>query len=166
MLHDVLAAIRDHAVPDNELRWRSRPLGYFGRWGISEVTVGALADGRWYMRHVEHVISGPLHAAFYASEAEVTAAARAVMAAAEPDLIVAGYRPPLRQVAATVRRQWVSLPAPQRRSVFVRSPCHCASRTARWAPHRGTGQSAAPVRRGRLRAGARPCRWSPGAPSV
>jgi hypothetical protein len=93
MLHDVLAVIRDHAVPGGVLRWRSRPLGFFGRLGASEVTVGALADGRWYMRHLEHEISGPMSAGLYVSAAEATAAARAVMAAAEPHLVAAGYRP-------------------------------------------------------------------------
>lgn len=68
-------------------------MGLFGRLGASEVTVGALADGRWYMQHLEHEISGPMSAGLYASETEATVAARAVMAAAERHLVAAGYRP-------------------------------------------------------------------------
>ena len=84
--------IHDHVVPGTVVEWRWRRRGHFGVWSDYTVDIGALDDGRWYVRQLEHDLVGPWRAELYATEADARTVARAVLAAAEPALVAAEYR--------------------------------------------------------------------------
>jgi hypothetical protein len=90
---NVARLIVDYEVPGTRRVWRSRELGYFGRWRACTVETGQLDDGRWWVRRIAHPVGGEFRAELYASERDAITVARAVMAEIEPALIAAGWRP-------------------------------------------------------------------------
>lgn len=82
----------DHQVPGSVEEWRWRRHGIFGRWWDYVIEAGALDDGRWYVRRLEHDIGGPWRAQLYATREDARAVAIAVQAAVEQELTAAGYR--------------------------------------------------------------------------
>lgn len=93
MSERITVLILDHTVPGSERRWRSRRRGDFGRLRDCEVSIGGLDDGRWWVRHTAHPVTGEFRAELYASEMEAETVARAVMAEVQPLLNAADYRP-------------------------------------------------------------------------
>jgi hypothetical protein len=85
--------ILDHEAPGTRRVWRSRELGYFGRWRDCTVETGQLDDGRWWVRRTAHPVGGGFRAELYDSQQAAVEVARAVMAEIEPALIAAGWRP-------------------------------------------------------------------------
>ncbi|MEU6858817.1 hypothetical protein AB0B28_08090 [Glycomyces sp. NPDC046736] len=82
----------DHTIPGtvDERRWRQR--GHWGTWRDYVLDLGALDDGRWYVRQLAHDLVGPWRAEVYATEKDARTVAAAVLAAARPVLEAADYR--------------------------------------------------------------------------
>jgi len=90
---EIYALIRDHTVPGTTLYWWSREYGTWGKLADAIVKIGALDDGRWWVWHYRHSVSGPDRAELYWTKDDAWAVAEAVMAEAAPRLAAAGYRP-------------------------------------------------------------------------
>jgi hypothetical protein len=89
---DLAGLIVRHTVPGSVEVWRWRQYGKWGRWWDYVVEAGALEDGRWYVRRLDHDIGGPWRAELYATREDAYTVALAVQAAVEPELTAAGYR--------------------------------------------------------------------------